>query len=186
MTLYLVVGLPAPYDALVRSDHKGETCIIIDLYRILTYTGKPEDLPRIIRGFLTHELVHIMNHKVIVIEDKTDKEEILKYIYIDEGLAHYLAYLGSDMGISIDEAINLGKMDPSKKKMAYYLDNPGQINQEVIMQACSGAYWDKFVCLDGMRAIHERNKQGRLTLLKKASVKKMFDAIYLPTNNLEA
>lgn len=62
LTVYLVVGSPDPYDAMVRTSTCGKEAIIYDINRMLDYVDSVEKLIPIIKNLLTHEYSHAYLH----------------------------------------------------------------------------------------------------------------------------
>jgi len=154
--IYLIVGAPNPYDAMVREDELGENCIILDLYRISQYSNNPLKISKLINNFLTHEIAHVLIHKRLTIQDDNNNLEILKYVFFDEGLAHLLSF---DEDISIVD-FNTNEMQKRRhssfQKMTKYLLSPDQIDRSVLVKSCmSNNYWDKFAAISGMFTIKE-------------------------------
>ena len=57
--IYIIVGSPNPYDAMVRQDSKGNKSIIFDLARISSYSKDISEIEEIILSLITHEVAHI-------------------------------------------------------------------------------------------------------------------------------
>lgn len=154
-TVYLIVGSPNPYDAMVREDDFGESCIIFDLYRISKYSEEANEIKKIINNFLTHEIAHILIHKKIKLKDKKDNLELLKYQLLDEGLAHLISYKENIRAVDFETIEMRNHKTDAFKEMKFFINNPQMINVDVLMRSCSGKYWDKFAAISGMFAIKD-------------------------------
>ena len=91
--VYLIVGAPNPYDAMVRTDEDGCSCIILDIERIRAYSDKIGKLAEIMTNFITHELAHIYLGKKYKFPDLNNSPyDVLKHILFDEGIAHFISF----------------------------------------------------------------------------------------------
>jgi len=154
-TLYLVVGLPNPYDALVLEDNAGKDCIIFDLNRINQYSQDSNETRKLINNFLTHEIAHIYIRTKLKMVNKDNYLELLKFIFIDEGLSHLLSYCPNidELDFNTEEMIKRKHLAYSRLK--YYLEAPDKIEWQTILDSFSGEYWSKFAAIAGMFAIKE-------------------------------
>ncbi len=95
--IYIIVGSPNPYDAMVRQDREGNKSIIFDLARIGSYSKDINEIEEIIISLITHEVAHIYigkEYKYPSMEDSI--YNILQHIVFDEGIAHFF-YLLTEM-----------------------------------------------------------------------------------------
>lgn len=155
ISVYLIVGSPKPYDAMVRKDDKWNNCIILDLFRIGSYSEDISKLSGIVSNFVTHEVSHVLTGGVYTpptIKDSVSDK--LKYIVFDEGIAHFLS--NKDDILSIDwysDEMN------TRRKNAYEalcdaLKNISDTNKNQILErANSGLYWEKFGAISGFFGI---------------------------------
>ena len=165
VTIYIIVGSPNPYDAMVRQDKEGNKCIIFDLERIRSYSKNNDKILEIIMNLITHEVAHIYINKKYQspsIEDSI--YENLRYIVFNEGIAHFLSF-DKDV-LSIDW--HTKEMIERKEKAYSILLNEMKNNSkdgkdEILARAVSGKYWDKFGAISGLFAIvdyynnHDKN-----------------------------
>lgn len=153
--IYLIVGSPKPYDAMVRQDLKGSNCIIIDLIRISSYSEDINKLYEIIQNIITHEISHILIHNVYSYPNiSVSLYDSLKYIVFDEGIAHFLSFKNDVL--SVDWYNN--EMN-EKRKISYNallnaLRNTDSFDKNKILEKSNtGPYWDKFAAISGLFAI---------------------------------
>ena len=113
----------------------------------------------------------------------SDKLGILKYVFINEGIAHRVAYSSKVLGEEIGEAIKGNKFDFSREQMEYYIKNPKLIDQEVIIKSCTGKFWEKFAGIDGMRCVHDKLKSSTdYKLVSGKSIDVHFEELYNKQN----
>lgn len=153
-TIYLIVGAPQPYDAMVR-EYNGERYIILDLIRILSYTDDFDRLKSIVNDFLTHEIAHILiGSKYPYLESMSLEDTFIQMIF-DEGIAHFISYK--------EDVLNVDWKSPDMKKhyqnvvekLRYYLNNRNEISEQTLIEANSGTFWGKYASIGGMFAIKE-------------------------------
>lgn len=155
MLIYLVVGSPKPYDAMVRRDAEGNECIIIDLIRISSYSDDIGKLSGIVSNFVTHEMAHIYIHKAYpypTIEDTIFDN--LKYIVFDEGIAHFLAFKEDVLSIDWYSDEMRKRRKKSYETLASIIKKDSIEDKEQILEkANSGLFWEKFGAISGLFAI---------------------------------
>lgn len=177
LNIYLIVGSPSPYDAMVREDPKGNKSIIYDLERISSYSMDNEKIVEIIKGLITHELAHIFIEKDYKYPDNADSlYESLSYIVFDEGIAHFLSY--KDDILSVDfysEDMKQKRKSANEELMAELRKdtpkNPLQFN-EIIIRSNSGKFWRKFAAISGFFAVADKLFSNNMEL---NSLKKLYD-----------
>lgn len=155
VTIYIIVGSPNPYDAMVRQDEEGGKCIIFDLERIRSYSENDDQISDIIMQLITHEIAHVYinkSHRSPNIEDSI--YENLRYIVFNEGIAHFLSF-HKDV-LSIDWYTK--EMEERRKRsyttlLSEMRKNSLDKKEELLIKATSGRYWDKFGAIAGLFAI---------------------------------
>ncbi len=140
----LTVGVPAPYDAMVR-EHDGRERIVFDMGRFLAYPN-PEEFARLM---LTHETTHALLHQRWNPKQATNYREQLRFVCFDEGFAHLLA-CGKELS-SFDASSWIKEHEkPALEQLRLALACEDDSKQkEWLMRADAGAYWDKFAAIAG-------------------------------------
>lgn len=87
--IYPIIGAPYPYEAMIRYD-KNKTLVIFDIYLIGKNIDNPSKLNENISLLITHELTHFYIHQKYSFPEIIKKQ--LKYLFFDEGFAHFLSY----------------------------------------------------------------------------------------------
>lgn len=153
--IYLVVGCPNPYDAMVREDSNGKMCMIFDLARLNGYMKDSSKILDIIVGMITHELAHIFIHKdQKVILHSSSAYEKVKYIMFDEGFAHFLSYDKDILSIDWNDENLASKKKKAYTTLDYEIRNCTKENEEDLLQRSnSGKYWEKFGAISGFFTI---------------------------------
>ena len=90
--IYLIVGAPKGYEAIVREDSSGNRYIIIDLAQICNYSTDMNQLDFIIFDFITHEVAHALISLKYPYSNHLSKSQLLNQLTFDEGIAHFLSY----------------------------------------------------------------------------------------------
>lgn len=153
-TVYLIVGSPSPYDAMVREDKNGNNCIILDVERIRAYSDDIEEITNIINKFITHEMAHIyIGEKYKYPDVNNSFDDVLKHIVFDEGIAHFLSFDKDVLSIDWYEEEMLKRREKAFSTLIYHLDNNCHGNKELLMKANCGKFWDKFGAISGLFAI---------------------------------
>ncbi|MCO7126459.1 hypothetical protein NIE88_11840 [Sporolactobacillus shoreicorticis] len=143
-TIQLVVGCPAPYEAMVRENTHHEEVIIFDLIRFTRYgISRAQE---IIRSMMTHECAHILLHQDYPASHAKPYIEKLSYMLFDEGLAHFLA---TSEPLNNPELLHYKKSTFRTYQQAFSEQDSKQ-QQALLIRACSGPYWNKFACIAGM------------------------------------
>jgi len=149
MNVLLVVGCPDPYDAMVM-EYGGRQYVIFDLIRLNNYVRLGYNIDSMINQLLTHEISHLCLREKYPVPNSTDYFENLKYIVFDEAFAHILSFnediRGYDFTNIIEEhySKSLIKLRSALNETDYDKQN------ELLIQANSGVYWDKFGAISGM------------------------------------
>lgn len=164
-TIYLIVGAPKPYDAMVR-EHEDERVIILDLVRIADYTDDFEKLMFIVNDFLTHEIAHILiGQKYPYLDSMSIKQKFIQMIF-DEGIAHFISYTDDVLTYNWESDEMRQRCQASYEQTNNYLKNPHHISQQTLIEANSGTFWGKFGSIAGMFAVKDYyNKHQSLALL---------------------
>ena len=148
MNALLVVGCLDPYDAMVM-EYGGTQYVIFDLIRSNNYVRLGYNINSIIKQLLTHEISHLCLHEKYPVPTSTNYLEKLKYIVFDETFAHILSLKkdirGYDFTNIIEEhyAKSLSKLKSALNETDYETQN------ELLIQANSGVYWEKFGSISG-------------------------------------
>lgn len=153
--VYLIVGAPKPYDAMVREDVEGNNCIILDLVRISSYSDDISKLSDIVSSFVTHEISHILTNNIYhypSIEDSLFDN--LKYIVFDEGIAHLLSFKDDILQIDwYSDEMNIRRKN-SYKSLLNALKKDSKVDKNRILEESnSGLFWGKFGAISGLFAI---------------------------------
>lgn len=162
----LIVGLPAPHDAVVCADPTGETHILLDAVRWIYMLGY--DLEGNTRGILAHELFHVLLHTRFPQEESRDYLDSLDQITFHEGFAHMvqlcamgaadwhsekLTQVGADSRAKL--ALALAESDPEKQKEYRY-------------EANCGGWYDKYAAMAGMLYLARLWQEGGIPALREA------------------
>ncbi|MDF2910752.1 MAG: hypothetical protein K0Q56_1633 [Sporolactobacillus laevolacticus] len=176
VTIQLVVGCPSPYGAMVRTAPDGSETIIFDLIRMSYYKSAQNDVSEIIRKMLTHECAHLLLHQDYPESEANTYREKLSYLLFDEGLAHFLAMDEQVNNYDWTSSETLERKDKAFHDFseAYKEENPDQQKQNLI-NACAGAFWDKFACIAGMFRFAEIYQMNRRAGIKYAYQKGWID-----------
>lgn len=145
--ILLSVGCPAPYDAMVRN-HQGTKYIIFDLTQLLQYQKDGMDISKILKGLITHEMIHVCIRKDYSCEHEA-YEDKLRFIAFDEGFAHLLSLRDEISRYDFSEMLNK-HYDTSKKKYnSALLETDKSIQEKNIVESNTGDYWNKFAAIVG-------------------------------------
>ena len=167
----LIVGFPAPYDAVTKKDPLGRVHIIIDLYRLSEYGLTSEKLERVVRNLITHEMTHVLVENLFPEIDLEDVGYIekLNRITFNEGIAHFLSFNGEGL-----EDINWNDTEyeevylRSKEKLKEALSEKKPEKQEKYLEeADTGSYFEKYGAMSGLFYFAKNWKQGGTLQLKQ-------------------
>ena len=156
----LTVGCPNPYDAMVmqrEEDGIRHEVIVFDMARFLGYGERALGL---VSRLTTHETAHILMHKrwPVLAEDVPYRRQ-LQHLCFDEGFAHLLAcgeaIASFDFGGWVDQ-----HWEPSLQKLreALACTDPEK-QQECLIRANAGPYWEKFACITGKPYLAQHRDQ---------------------------
>jgi hypothetical protein len=153
--VYLIVGSPNPYDAMVREDAEGNDCVIFDLVRISSYSEDVSKISDIVSNFVTHEISHIFTNNIYPYPTLEDSLfDNLKHIVFDEGIAHFLSF--KDDILSIDwysDEMNI-RRKKSNETLLNALEKDSNVDKNQILESSnSGLFWEKFAAISGLFAI---------------------------------
>jgi hypothetical protein len=153
--VYLIVGSPEPYDAMVRKDKQGNNCVILDLVRISSYSEDISKLSDIVSSFITHEISHILTDHIYhhpTIEDSLFNN--LKHIVFDEGIAHFLSFDNDVLLMDwYSDEMNIRRKN-SYRILLNALKKDTNIDKDQILEKSnSGLFWEKFGAISGLFAI---------------------------------
>ena len=149
LNILLIVGCPNPYDAMFRK-YEGTEYIVFDLIRFSQYVEQGYPLEDLITQFITHEFTHQCIHQAYPYSIDMTYQEKLSYIIFNEGIAHLLAFKSSIDPIDWkSEPYNL-HYENAKMKLTKALQETDRDHQlNLLNQADSGPYWDKFGAIVG-------------------------------------
>ncbi|MDD4729704.1 MAG: hypothetical protein PHN55_13265 [Dysgonamonadaceae bacterium] len=144
-TIMLVVGFPDPYDAMML-EHDGKSYMIFDLIQF----GKEALAEEYsCHRVLTHELLHMCIHNKYPKPHDLSYVDELNYTAFDEGVAHAVSYPEDINSFVFDSFLN-EKYDNSKKILKNAVSETSLENQqEILVMADTGRYWDKFASISG-------------------------------------
>lgn len=152
--VYLVVGCPRPYDAMVRTSPDGKEVIILDVNRMLSYADSIDELISIIKNLLTHEFAHTCLHSDYPVPDENASFEVrLKNTCFDEGMAHFLSFNENIKSINWMEEKLIEKKKRAYDMLIYAINSKEEVHSELLIKSNSGQFWDKFGAISGMFAI---------------------------------
>lgn len=177
LNIYIIVGSPSPYDAMVREDTKGNKSIIYDLERISSYSNDNEKIVEIIKGLITHEMAHIFISKDYKYPDNKDSVfESLSHIVFDEGIAHFLSYKDDILSVDFNSEDMKQKRKRANEELMAELrkDDPKDSSEynEIIARSNSGDFWGKFGAISGLFAVADKLYWSNKDL---NSLKKLYD-----------
>lgn len=153
INVYLIVGAPNPYDAMVRENETGEMCILFDLERITSYGESIDDLIFTIKSLITHEYAHIMNSKHIAFKGKDHTfESRLAALALDEGIAHFLSIRENVDSINWNSEALIARKKNAYERYIESLNTASDQNMEQKLLEANAAsnYWDKFGSVSGL------------------------------------
>lgn len=151
--VYLMVGSPKPYDAMVREDEAGNFCILLDLVRIGDYSDDIDKLEEIACDFITHELAHVLVGQKYPYSENLTEAEFLTQLVFDEGIAYFLSHQEDVLSVEWDSSKMRRRCQESHEKICYYLKHEEELIDEIYLKANSGVFWDKLAAIGGMFAV---------------------------------
>jgi hypothetical protein len=155
--ILLIVDAPTMYDAMVR-EYKGVQYIVFNIMSFVEYKAHNHSIDSLIMDFLTHELIHVL----IGVDypfDATTFTEKLDYIAFNEGFAHLLSYKENIMEYIPDKEYTL-RYEKSLATLKDAISETSYDRQaELILQANSGKFWDKFAAIASMLYLMENRSQ---------------------------
>ena len=151
--VYLMVGSPKPYDAMVRKDEEGNFCILLDLVRICDYSEDVDKLKEIACDFITHELAHVLVGQQYPYSENLTEADFLIQLVFDEGISHFLSHQEDVLSVEWDSLEMKKRRQKSYEKICYYLKHEEELTDEVYIKANSGVFWEKFAAIGGMFAV---------------------------------
>lgn len=153
--VYLIVGSPDPYDAMVREDPESNNCIILDLIRVSSYSEDICKLSEIVSSFVTHEISHILTNNIYHYQAAEDSLfDNLKHIVFDEGIAHFLSFKENILSIDwYSDEMNIRRKN-SYRTLYNALKNDSDVNKNQLLEKSnSGLFWEKFGAISGLFGI---------------------------------
>ncbi len=152
----LIVGYPAPYDAVVKKAPDGKTHIILDLVRIADYGLSENELKNVISNLLTHEGVHVLmaysEPDIARAMEEDNYINKLDAIVFDEGFAHLLSYNNKELE-QVDwtsQKLRTVFEQSSLKLNEAIKEQKPERQKELIIQSNTGGYYEKFGAMSGM------------------------------------
>lgn len=156
LSIYLIVGCPNPYDAMVRVSPEGEEVMIIDINRMLSYGDSVDELLHTIKNLLTHEYAHLCIHKDYPMLDTTSSFcDKLQYLCFDEGIAHLLSCNDNIKNVNWLDNDRLRKKENAYRMLKNAICS-NKRHEELLEKADTGAYWDKYGSISGLFGIIEK------------------------------
>ena len=167
----LIVGFPAPYDAVTEKDPDGITNIIFDMSQWAQYMDN-NDIRDIACNLITHELCHVCIENIIpeIMCDTDDYIRKLDSATFNEGFAHLLSYEASDIDdVNWNEDKLKSVSEKSCNVMKKALSTRDKIEQDMYLKnaVCGSNYYDKFACMCGMFYLAKSYEEGGLKQLKE-------------------
>ncbi|MET1249982.1 hypothetical protein ABWW58_14475 [Sporolactobacillus sp. STCC-11] len=95
---------------------------------------------------MTHECAHLLLHQDYPTTYAKTSIEKLSYMLFDEGLAHTLA---TTRQLSNPELLDRKEDALHSYRQALHEQDPDR-QHSLLINACSGPYWNKFACVAGM------------------------------------
>lgn len=143
----IIVGLPEPYDAVVRPNLDGDNVIVFDVVRLIKYGN----LERIIPAIVTHEVAHILiDKKFNLYKEDLDTLTKLKQLMFDEGFAHYLTFENIQSMDMEDDDMKLKRANAFRKLKEVVQK---EITEDILDEGNSGAFWEKYIAISGFFVI---------------------------------
>lgn len=160
-TLDLIVGFPAPYDAITARAPDGQAHLIFDLVQWRDHAAL-ENLDAVIRDLLTHEITHLLiGHRYpevdAALESKGYRTRLDAYTF-HEGFAHILSYQATEIDRVDRYTPQLtGAAAASRAKLHRALAETDPDRQKQFLEeAVCGSYYEKFACMCGMLYLADR------------------------------
>jgi len=156
VTVIVTQGIPEPYDAW-SAVYKGEKSFFFNLS-----LWSKDDLNKSGLAVIKHEITHVLLHDLIKEPDKSSHVDVLEYITIHEGLAHYIGFFEDRSRLLTDF---FQYWEPSEKKYTESTKQlklkttPSKIVDKLIYESNTGSYWDKYAAISGMFRIATIHKQ---------------------------
>ena len=155
--ILLIVDAPTMYDAMVR-EHKGVQYIVFNIMSFVEYKAHNHSIDSLVMNFLTHELIHVLICADYPFEATTFTEK-LDYIAFNEGFAHLLSYKENIMEYMPDNEYTM-RYEKSLATLKDAISETAYDRQaELIMQANSGKFWDKFAAIASMLYLMENRSR---------------------------
>ena len=154
-TLDLIVGFPAPYDAITARAPDGQAHLIFDLVQWRDHAAL-ENLDAVIRDLLTHEITHLLiGHRYpevdAALESKDYRTRLDAYTF-HEGFAHILSYQAAEID-RVDrytpQLTGAAAASRAKLHRALATTDPDR-QKQFLEEAVCGPYYEKFACMCGM------------------------------------
>jgi len=155
VTVWLIVGAPKGAEAVVRMDESGNKHLIVDLGQICTYSNLVPRLLNIVFDFLTHELAHVMVGLKYKYTTSMPREQLLKQLAFDEGIAHFLSFEEDVLDVNWDSEEMQHRKQTAFEKYHHFMQHAKELTFQDLKNANTGAFWDKFASIAGMFAMVE-------------------------------
>lgn len=144
-TIFLVVGFPDPYDAMVL-EHDGKSYMVFDLIQFQE-DSLSEDYS--CHRVLTHELIHLCLMEDYPLPIGMSYIEDLNYTAFNEGFAHALTYPEDLSSFVFDDFLE-EKFVTAKHTLRTALAETDKDKQAIYSKkADTGHYWEKFAAIAG-------------------------------------
>lgn len=165
MNVLLVVGCPEPYDAMVK-EYGGTQYVIFDLIRLNNYVKLGYNIDSMINQLLTHEISHLCLHQKYPVPTSSDYFANLKYIVFDEAFAHILSFNENIAKYDFTKIIEKHYSKSLVKLRSALKESDNEKQNELLIKANSGLYWDKFGSISG-KLFLARNKENIVNIYSK-------------------
>ena len=162
----LIVGFPAPYDAVAETAPDGKVHIVLDVVQFAAYDLTEEQSEAAIRNLLTHELVHVLMEKRFPgLADgfgSLEYTRIMDALVFNEGIAHLLSYKSRELDeIDWTDSKLQDIYVRSKQQLKAALSESNKdLQTKRLEEAVTGPYFEKYGAMSGMLYFAEKWKSN--------------------------
>lgn len=167
VTVDLIVGFPAPYDAVAETAPDGKVHIVLDVVQFTDYDLTEEQSEAVMRNLLTHEFVHILMEKRFPgLTDGFGSSEYTRRmdaLVFNEGIAHLLSYKSRELDETDWTDAELQDLYARSKQRlrAALCESNKELQTKRLEEAVTGSYYEKFGAMSGMLYFAEKwNRNG--------------------------
>lgn len=167
----LILGLPAPYDALVCHDDYDIAHVIFNLSCWTQYLTLP-NIEQAISGLYTHELFHVLTEKALpAVKSGCSSPDYLTQLNactFNEAFAHLVSYQNKDIqAVDWHSGIFENIRQKSRERLICALNEQDEAKRAQNMEeAFCGKYDEKFACMCGMLYLADLWEKGGIKALK--------------------